>query len=221
MQDGGRAAGPVPPPGTLDGASPIRRPTLNDDRGFAAFDTAVRSPCLDREAVGIRAAAADDLPLLAQLAVAENRRSPSDGRASTSLAYWRDLFLDNLGRDDRHVTVAEAGTDLVGYARTGWFEPEPTAPPNTAPAGWYLMGLSVDPDWRRRGIARALTQERLDWVAARADHAWYFANERNRVSLALHASLGFIEVTRDFSFPGVGFRGGTGVLCRVDLDARP
>lgn len=38
--------------------------------------------------------------------------------------------------------------------------------------------------------------------------------------LGLHASLGFVKVTRDFTFPGVEFRGGVGVLCRVDLTGR-
>ncbi len=190
---------------------------IDDASRFAAFEAAAPSPRLDPTTATVRAATLDDVAGLARLAVAENRRSPCDGRGSTSFEHWRALFTNNLGCDDRHVTVAEGATGLLGYGRTGWFEPVADAPANSAPAGWYLSGLSVDPDWRRRGIARALTQERLDWVAARADEAWYFANARNRVSFALHASLGFVEVTRDFAFPGVEFRGGAGVLCRVDL----
>jgi ribosomal protein S18 acetylase RimI-like enzyme len=194
---------------------------VDDDGGdFTAYDATVRSPRLDPNTTTIRSATLDDVDELARLAVAENRRSPSDGRGSTSLEFWRNLFTNNLGRHDRHVKVAEAATGLVGYGRTGWYDPASDAPANTAPAGWYLNGLSVEPDWRRRGIARTLTAERLDWVAARADAAWYFANAQNRVSLALHASLGFVEVTRDFSFPGAEFPGGAGVLCRVDLTGR-
>jgi ribosomal protein S18 acetylase RimI-like enzyme len=192
----------------------------DDGSGFATYDATVPSPRLDPAVGTVRAATLDDVAGLARLAVAENRRSPSDGRGSTSFEHWRELFTNNLGRDDRLVTVAEAVTGLLGYGRTGWFDPAPDAPANTAPTGWYLTGLSVAPDWRRRGIARALTEARLDWVADRADEAWYFANARNLVSLALHASLGFVEVTRDFSFPGVELRGGAGVLCRVDLSGR-
>ena len=193
---------------------------MDDGSGFAIYDGSVPSSRFDPITGTVRAATLDEVAALARLAVAENCRSPSDGEGSASFEFWRDLFTDNLGRDDRHVTVAETATGLVGYGRTGWFDPVPDAPANTAPAGWYLTGLSVDPDWRRRGIARALTEERLDWVAARSDAAWYFANAENRVSLALHASLGFVEVTRDFSFPGVEFRYGAGVLCRVDLTGR-
>lgn len=188
-----------------------------DVRGFASYDAATRSPCLDPAVATVRGATVDDVEALARLAVAENRRSPSDGRRSVSLEHWRDLFANNARRDDGHLSVAEGSAGILGYGRTAWSDPEPDAPPDTAPAGWYLIGLSVDPDWRRRGIARAITAERLAWVATRAEEAWYFANADNRVSLGLHASFGFVEVTRRFSFPGVTFRGGTGVLSRVDL----
>jgi ribosomal protein S18 acetylase RimI-like enzyme len=192
----------------------------DENRGFVRYDAAVPSPRLDPATGTVRAAKLDDVAELARLAVAENRRSPSDGRGSISLEFWSELFANNLDRDDRHVTVVDAATGLLGYGRTGWFAPAADAPPNTAPAGWYLTGLSVDPAWRRRGIARALTEARLDWVAARADEAWYFANATNRVSLGLHASVGFVEVTRDFTFPGIDFAGGAGVLCCVDLSGR-
>jgi hypothetical protein len=33
--------------------------------------------------------------------------------------------------------------------------------------------------------------------------------------VVLHARLGFVEVSRDFAFPGVRFDGGVGVLCRA------
>lgn len=191
----------------------------DDDWGFAAFDAAVRSPRLRPATAAVRPATADDVDGMVQLAIARSR-SPSEGLGSAGIEHWRELFTNNLGRDDRRLTVAEAAIGLVGYARTGWFEPAADAPTNSAPAGWYLIGLRVDPHRRRCGIARALTEERLDWVAARADEAWYFANARNRVSLGLHASLGFVEVTRDFSFPGVEFRGGVGVLSRIGLADR-
>ena len=194
---------------------------MNDDRPrFSAYEATASSPRLDPKIGWVRSATHDDIDGLTRLAVEENGRSPSDGGGSTSFGHWHALFTDNLARDDRHVLVAASPTELVGYGRIAWFEPATDAPADTAPAGWYLIGLSVAPSRRRRGFARALTEQRLDWVAARADEAWYFANEENRISLALHASLGFVEVTRDFSFPGVTFAGGTGVLARADLTDR-
>jgi GNAT superfamily N-acetyltransferase len=67
---------------------------------------------------------------------------------------------------------------------------------------WLLRdGWIVHPEYRRRGIAAALTEARLDWISDQADKAWYFANARNAASIALHASFAFEEVTRSFSYP--------------------
>jgi hypothetical protein len=55
----------------------------------------------------------------------------------------------------------------------------------------------------------------MAWAFERAGEVWFFANACNRASLDLHARLGFVEVTRDFVFPGVCFDGGVGVLCRA------
>jgi hypothetical protein len=64
-----------------------------------------------------------------------------------------------------------------------------------------------------------LTPQRLAWIGDRADAAYYFANARNVTSIDLHGKLGFIEVTRDFTFPGASFEDGAGILFRVDLRA--
>ncbi len=48
----------------------------------------------------------------------------------------------------------------------------------------------------------------------------FFANTRNRASLALHARIGFREITRDFTIPTVSFAGGEGVLAQWDAACR-
>ncbi|MET9020382.1 hypothetical protein ABZV93_10395 [Actinopolymorpha sp. NPDC004070] len=76
--------------------------------------------------------------------------------------------------------------------------------------------LTVTPPVAPPGVAAALTRARLDWIWARAERAWYFANAANRASLALHAAFGFVEVGRGPEFQAVRFEGGTGVLpCAV------
>lgn len=107
---------------------------------------------------------------------------------------------------------------VVGFARARTFEPPAGAPANCAPAGWYLNGVTIAPDMRRRGVALALTRARMSHVARHADSVWCFTNVMNRASVDLHARLGFVEVTRDFWFPGVTFAGGTGILLRAGLD---
>jgi ribosomal protein S18 acetylase RimI-like enzyme len=130
---------------------------------------------------------------------------------------WAELFHHNIEHRDRHLAVARAGDELIGYGRTAWFEPDPAAPPNAAPAGYYLVGLVVDPSWRRRGVASAIISARLDWVAQRASEAWYFADVRNRVSIQLHERAGFEIVTDDFWFPTVTAGGGSHLLGRATL----
>ena len=113
--------------------------------------------------------------------------------------------------------VARAAGALAGYGRVEHWERPADCPERTAPTGWYLMGVLVDPAHRRAGIGRALTHARLDWLRGRTDRVWYFANARNTASLTLHAELGFREVTRDFEFPGTSFEGGAGVLSVMEL----
>ncbi len=124
--------------------------------------------------------------------------------------------------DDPRVilAVAVADSQVVGFGRAVSWERPPDPPSNAAPTGWYLLGLIVQADWRRRGVGLALTGFRLDGIAGRASEAFYFANLRNRASLDLHERLGFTELTTDFWFPGASFEGGLGVLGRIDLSAR-
>lgn len=99
------------------------------------------------------------------------------------------------------------------------FTPALDAAADCAPAGYYLVGLAVGSECRRQGVGTALTVARLDWVGQLASQAWYFANAGNVASMRLHERLGFREVTRAFSFPGVSFAGGVGILFRADLAA--
>lgn len=121
---------------------------------------------------------------------------------------------------DRQLLVAECGGRVAGYGRAMRFRPAAGAPADSAPAGYYLVGLVVDADLRRRGLGSALTRRRLAWIKERAGEAWYFANAGNAVSIALHARFGFSEVTRAFSFPDVTFDG-DGILFRAELRNAP
>jgi ribosomal protein S18 acetylase RimI-like enzyme len=115
---------------------------------------------------------------------------------------------------DSLVLVAEVSGAIAAYGRSVRLAAE------GCPEGWYLAGLVVGPEFRRRGIGRALTIARLELIAERAGEAFYFANERNRATIDLHAALGFSELTRDFTVPGVTFEGGGGILFRIDLRRR-
>jgi aminoglycoside 6'-N-acetyltransferase I len=117
------------------------------------------------------------------------------------------------GDAERLVLEAVIGDEVVGRAKTHHFDTDSGA----APAGHYLGGVSVLPEFRRRGIGHALTSARLDWIRERAPEAWFFTNARNDASIALHATFGFVEVARASEFHGVTFDGGEGILFRTSL----
>lgn len=125
--------------------------------------------------------------------------------------------LERLHRTGRErITVAETAPGaIVGFGKCGLLERPPDAPANAIPTGWYLTGVVVAPEARRRGVALRLTRDRLDWILERHDDAYYFASDRNRASIALHERCGFVELRRDVWAPGVSFTGGSGTLYRV------
>lgn len=156
----------------------------------------------------IRHATSADLPQAADLAVLH-----SGGERP----HWQARFAEELVRPGSCLLIADSRGRVAGYGRVRRFDPSPHGPANLAPAGYYLGGIVVDPAHRRQGIGDQLTRARMAWTAPLASEIWYFTNAGNQASLRLHRRLGFREVTRDFTYPGVAFTGGIGVLCRAPL----
>lgn len=165
------------------------------------------------EGLTIREATRGDLAALTSMTAARREKGSAASiyeRLSTELG-----GADRVGLNVVYMATGERST--VGFARARFFDPPEDAPEGTIPRGWYLMGIYVAPEFRRQGIARALTQARLDWLASRTVVVRAFVNTQNRVSLDLLTSMGFEEETRDFSVPGITFSGGEGILLRTRL----
>jgi len=130
-------------------------------------------------------------------------------------------FNKGLSKEDmtnEHLLlVAEIDDRVIGYGRASYFTIPENPPANIVPEGWYLMGVVVFPDFRRMGIGTELTGARLNWIKARASQAFYFTKIDHRASIDLHRQFGFVEVTRDFTFPGITSESGVGILFRIDL----
>jgi aminoglycoside 6'-N-acetyltransferase I len=137
------------------------------------------------------------------------RRSP--GRSSTEK--FREYVVRALDDPSLLIVVAETGNEVVGWAMTTFF-PEPDG---AAPAGHYLMGVTVVPESRRKGIGLELVRARLEWISQRDSHAYYFTNVRNIASVAMHERHGFREIARGPQFRDVPFDGGCGLLMGTDL----
>ncbi|GAA2983217.1 ribosomal protein S18 acetylase RimI-like enzyme [Microbacterium terrae] len=103
---------------------------------------------------------------------------------------WDSRVLDE--DPDHCVVVAVVDDTIVGAGKTH-HQMDAVAP---APAGYYLGGVSVHPDHRRRGIGHALTRARIDWIWQRSDTVLYFTDDHNVASQRMHAGFGFEEIAR-------------------------
>jgi ribosomal protein S18 acetylase RimI-like enzyme len=176
-------------------------PRTGSDGPAPAFDTR-----------HVRPARPDDIEPLVGLMVGRHGGDPDEARER-----WRAEIEGTLKTDKWVLLVAEVDGEVVGFGRLR-HEPEPHgSEEHPAPAGWFLMGIIIHPDWRRRGIGHALTQARLDRVREVADEAWYFANRANRASIDMHARFGFEPVPGPFGYPRADLSVDEGALYRARL----
>lgn len=157
----------------------------------------------------VRPAVHDDLVFTAALAALREGGDRAD---------WGAQHQRRFGDPRQKLLVAELDGEIVGFGWLSWLTPVESGGRN-APDGWYLSGVVVAPAFRRRGLGRRLTQARVDWALRQQGVVHYVVAGSNLASRALHASLGFSEVTTDFTLPGTVFGNDDGILCR--LEARP
>jgi ribosomal protein S18 acetylase RimI-like enzyme len=120
--------------------------------------------------VVVREAHDVDLPAIEEVQIAAGRTESLDSVGAA------------IGDQERFIVVAEVAGAVVGWAKTHRY----ARPDGAAPAGHYLGGVTVSPAWRRRGVATALTEARMCWIADRTHRAYYLVNAQNRASIALH-----------------------------------
>jgi GNAT superfamily N-acetyltransferase len=175
----------------------------------------------DADGFAVRRTRADDLPHVARIVAEREEGDPAEHLARLVREFERREGPESA------LWVATLDGRVVGHARAVWFTPPAGSPSDVAPEGWYLAGVIVDPEFRGRGVGEALTRARLAWIDGRGGRTFYFASARNRVTIDLHAKLGFVEVTRQYTYPGASFTGGVGILferggigMRVDIGSK-
>jgi len=66
---------------------------------------------------------------------------------------------------------------------------------------WLIANVAVHPDFRRRGIARRLTQQAIQFARQRSSPSvWLHVREENAGAVQLYRDLGFLERTRRTSW---------------------
>jgi aminoglycoside 6'-N-acetyltransferase I len=126
-----------------------------------------------------------DVASAVQLAVRVLRVKPGDRE---------EQFAADITGQRRQMFVAKASGRIVAYGRVLELAVNEAGP--GTPAGFYLSGVLVEPAWRGRGIATALTRARLHWAFAHTGTVFYVTGADNIASLHLHAALGFQEIGR-------------------------
>lgn len=116
-------------------------------------------------------------------------------------------FQQYLSTESAQLFVAKVDNEIVGFGKSRLFTGE-----EYLYEGWYLSGVIVKPKYRGCGIGRALTEKRVNVLREFAKSIYYFVNSNNRVSIDLHAKLGFKLVVEPFEFPNVKFDPGHGCL---------
>ncbi len=145
----------------------------------------------------VRQAVVDDAKALADLWC---RRKPQDRAEAVERAR---RAIAATGPEEVMLAADLSGT-LVAYGRISRFRRPEDAPGTMCPSGWYLLGITVREDSRRRGIGRELTRRRLEWLRKRGiEQAWYFTDFDNERSIRLHEEFGFEPVRKDVIFPGM------------------
>ena len=161
----------------------------------------------------VRAATAEDAEAIGRISAEREGAKPE-----SHIAAVRRSLEDESLHDSSLVLVAELDGQIVGFGKVHYLGSKGASDTDGLPEGWYLTGVVVRPDLRRRGIGSRLTSARMRWVAERSSRVYYFANARNRVSIALHDSCGFVEIARAARFGDVTFVGGEGILFKAELE---
>ena len=139
----------------------------------------------------LRAALASDLPALREI----YNDAVVNTTASWDLQPWTpaehaEWYATKVGHG-HPVLVAEVNGEVLGYAAYGPFRPK------AGFAATMEHSVYVRPDAQGRGIGRALLVAIVDAARAHGVHVLVGGlSADNEVSLALHRSLGFVEVAR-------------------------
>jgi L-amino acid N-acyltransferase len=141
--------------------------------------------------ISIRPAAHADLPAILAIYNDAVLNTTASYDLEPSTLEQRVAWFDDRLRHGFPVLVADAGGEVVAFGSYGKFREKP---------GYrYTIehSLYVAPEWRGRGVGRSMLQALIELAQAAGKHSMIGGiDATNSASIALHTSLGFVEVAR-------------------------
>jgi len=141
----------------------------------------------------VRDATEADLPRIVELWTAmwkdEEERDERFASSPVAPKIQEAWISSNLGSDRARLLVHEEGGAVQAYALAILLENPPIV---TSPLFGYLAELCVDPDARRTGHGRRLTEACHEWFKARGcSHAEVNVSVKNDAGRAFYGRLGY------------------------------
>jgi GNAT superfamily N-acetyltransferase len=148
---------------------------------------------MTNDSITIRQATVEDIPALVRLrrtmfeSMGYDDREQLEAADKAAAAYWRQAIPK--GEFQGWLAIAPSGRAVgSGGAVIGR---HPPGPGNLTGQSGYIMNVSTEPLFRRRGIARQMMQTILRWLAGQGiRHVTLHATEAGR---PLYEQLGFVE----------------------------
>src|SRR5438477_12582908 len=109
------------------------------------------------EGLVVREASGDDAEGIALLLIEREGNTPEE-------AAQRAQRVLSAPSESNRAFVAHVGSRVVGYGRAVYVSNTDQSAPDSAPHGWYMMGVIVTAEFRRRGVGTELTRHRLNWI---------------------------------------------------------
>ncbi len=175
---------------------------------YALFNSSEKSTDLPN--VILRKSTVDDAKDLSQILFEREPKEQSIGECYNRF----HLEFQKNTPDNWALFVAEFNGQVVGYGRLSLIT-NTTPNPYPKPKAWWLTGLGVKNDFRRKGIARKLTEKRIQFIQSKKEDLYYVSNSKNLASIKLHEHFGFKKVSEAPGYGSVSFDGGLGYLFQL------
>lgn len=141
--------------------------------------------------IKIRQATIADIPDLVRLRrmMFESMQAATPAKLGTAESAWVAYFAEAIPAETFHGWLAVTSEDEVVSACGVVIDQHPPTPGNLSGRIGYVMNVVTIPEYRRRGLARRVTQAALQWLEERGIQR--VALHTTEVGQPLYESLGF------------------------------